>query len=238
MTKLDRKQERNVFYQVWVLQADRKKPRWPPQPLKAYTFSTSSMKPLNGIFPNLTGSKNSTFLTKFVFLGQSEKRWHLQSLIVCDIFDFFSEITQQNLTKFNKKQQLNVLFQACVSVPIGKNKMAVPASYWMRHFRLLLMKPLNGIDETWQEGKTERLLPRLWFSGRLEKQDSYPSLRNLMKFDKTWHEGITEHSLSVYRSDRKKKQDACLGLWLAKTFSTSSLKLRCWKPPGHYLCTP
>ena len=41
----------------------------------AKTFSTSPLKPLNGIQRNLTGSKNSTSSTKFVFFtGRSEKQ--------------------------------------------------------------------------------------------------------------------------------------------------------------------
>ena len=40
-----------------------------------FTFSTS-LKPLNGICPNLTGSKNSTSSAKFVFFGPIGKtRW-------------------------------------------------------------------------------------------------------------------------------------------------------------------
>ena len=39
-----------------------------------FTFSTSSLKPMNGIQQNLTGSKISTSFTKFVFWGQSEKQ--------------------------------------------------------------------------------------------------------------------------------------------------------------------
>ena len=40
----------------------------------AETFSTFSLKPLNGIQRNLTGSKISTSSIKFVFLGWSEKQ--------------------------------------------------------------------------------------------------------------------------------------------------------------------
>ena len=40
----------------------------------AETFLTSSLKPLNGIQQNLTGSKISTPSTKFVFFGQIEKQ--------------------------------------------------------------------------------------------------------------------------------------------------------------------
>ena len=51
----------------------------------AETFSTSPLKPLNGIERNLTGSKISMYSTKFVFFGpikmtaltDSSKRWHI-----------------------------------------------------------------------------------------------------------------------------------------------------------------
>ena len=59
----------------------------------AETFSTSSLKPLNGIQRNLTGSKMSTSSTKFVFFKQIGKtRWPPRPLIGWDIFNFFSEI--------------------------------------------------------------------------------------------------------------------------------------------------
>ena len=95
----------------------------------AETFSTSPLKPLNGIQRNLTGSKISTSSTKFVFFG-----------------------------------------------PIGKNKMAVLASDWLRHFRLLLWNRSTEFNETWQVARSQRPLPILCFSGRSEKQDGRPGL--------------------------------------------------------------
>ena len=57
----------------------------------AETFSTSPLKPLNGIQRNLTGSKISTPSTKFVFFGSIGKtRWPPWPLIGWDIFDFSS----------------------------------------------------------------------------------------------------------------------------------------------------
>ena len=121
-TKLDRKQDLNVLYQVFVFRADRKNKMaalvsdwlrhfrlllwysrtefnktWQEarsqRPLPslcfsdrsekqdgrpclwlAETFSTSPLKPLNGIQRNLTGSKISTSSTKFVFLGPIGKK--------------------------------------------------------------------------------------------------------------------------------------------------------------------
>ena len=54
------------------------------------------------------------------------------------IFDFSSEIAEQNSTKLDRKQDLNLLFQVCVFRADRKNKMAALASDWLRHFRLLL----------------------------------------------------------------------------------------------------
>ena len=64
------------------------------------TFSTFSLKPLNGIQWKLTGSKISTSSTKFLFFGQIGKtRWPPWPLIGWDIFDFFSETAEWNSTK-------------------------------------------------------------------------------------------------------------------------------------------
>ena len=52
-------------------------------------FSTSPLKPLNGIKRNLTGSKISTSSTKFVFFRLIRKtKWPTWPLIGWDIFDF------------------------------------------------------------------------------------------------------------------------------------------------------
>ena len=124
----------------------------------AETFSTSPLKPLNRIQWNLTGSKISTSSTKFVFYRADWKtRWWPWPLIVWDIFDFFSETTERNSMKVDRKQDLNFFYQVCV-------------------FR------------TDQEARSQCPLPSLCFSDRSEKQDGRPNL------------------------------------WLAETFSTSSLK--------------
>ena len=202
-TKLDRKQDLNVLYQVCVFRADQKNKmaalashwlrhfrlllwnRWTEfnetwqearskRPLSslcfsgrsekqdgrpglwlAETFSTSPLKPLNGIQWNLTGSKISVSSTKFVFFGPIGKtRWPPWPLIGWDIFDFSSKSAEQNSMKLDRKQDLNVLYQVCVFRAVRKNKMAVLASDWLRHFLLLLWKRWTEFNKTWQEARS------------------------------------------------------------------------------------
>ena len=49
-------------------------------------------------------------------------------LIGWEIFDFFSETAEQNSTKLDKKQDLNILCLVCVFCSDRKNKMAAQAS--------------------------------------------------------------------------------------------------------------
>ena len=92
------------------------------------------------------------------------------------IFDFSSETTEQNSTKLDRKQELNILYQVCVFRADRKNKMAALASDWLRHFRLLLWNRWTEFNETWKEARSQRPLPSLCFSGRSEKQDGRPGL--------------------------------------------------------------
>ena len=143
----------------------------------AETFSSSPLKPLNGIQRNLIGSKISTISTKFVFFGLIRKtRWPPWPLIGLDIFDFSSETAERNSTKLDRKQDLNDLYQVCVFRVGRKNKKAVLASDWLRHFWLLLWNRWTEIKETWQEARSQRTLPSLCFLGRKEKQDDRPGL--------------------------------------------------------------
>ena len=148
-TKLDRKQDLNALYQVCVFRTNRKKQNGRPGLWLADTFSTS-LKWLNGIQRNLTGSKISTPSAKFVFFGLIGKtRWPPWLLIGWDIFDFSSETAERNSTKLDRKQDLNALYQVCVFRAVRKNKMAALASDWLRHFRLLLWDRWTEFNETW-----------------------------------------------------------------------------------------
>ena len=97
----------------------------------AEIFLTSLQKPLNRIQTNLTGSKDSTSSTNFVFFGPTEKKNKMAArpLIGWDIFKFSSETTEWNLRKLDRKQDPNVLFQDCIFGPISKQKWL---SWWIR----------------------------------------------------------------------------------------------------------
>ena len=114
-TKLDRKQDLNVLYQVCIFRADRKN-KMAALVSDWLRHFQPPLKPLNRIQRNLTGSKISTSSTKFVFFGLIRKtRWLPWPLIGWDIFDFFYETAEQNSTKLDRKQCLNFLYQVCVS---------------------------------------------------------------------------------------------------------------------------
>ena len=237
-TKLDRKQDPNALYQVCVFRADKKKQDGRPGLWLAETFSTSPLKPLNGIQPNLTGSKISTPSTKFVFFEPIGKtRWPPLPLIGWDIFDFSSETAEWNSTKLDRKQDLNALYQVCVFWVDRKNKMAALASDWLRHFRLLLWNRWTKFNKTWQEARSQCPLPSLCFFGPIGKTrwPSWPLIgwdifdfssetaeRNSTTLDRKQDPNAL-YQVCVFRAD-KKKQDGRPGLWLAETFSTSSLK--------------
>ena len=113
----------------------------------AETFSTSPLKPLNGLQPNMTGSKISMSSTRFLFFGPIGKtRWPPWPLIGWDISDFSSEIAERNLMKLDRKQDLNVFYQVCVFRANRKNKMAVlanPSKRWHIVLRCTICGPLG-----------------------------------------------------------------------------------------------
>ena len=146
------------------------------RPLLTFKFSTSPLTLLNGIQRNLTGSKISTSSTKFVFFGPIRKtKWPPWPLIGWDIFDFSSETAERNSTKLNRKQDLNVLYQVCVFRADRKNKMAALASDWLSHFLPFFWNRWTEFNETWQETRSQCLLPSSCFSGWWVNKNFRPS---------------------------------------------------------------
>ena len=194
----------------------------------AETFSTSPLKPLNGIQRNLTGSKILTSSTTFVFLGPIRKtRWLPWPLIGWNIFDFSSETAERNSTKLDRKQDLNVLYQVCAFRADRKNKMAALASDWLRHFRLLLWNLWTEFNETWQEARSQRPLPNLCFWA--DRKTRWPpwcligwdifdfstetAERNSMKLDRKQDLNVL-YQVCVFTADRKNKIAALASDWL------------------------
>ena len=175
-TKLDRKQDLNVFYQVCVFRADRKN--------KMAALASDWLRHFRLLLWNRWTELNETYeearcqrpLPSLCFRADRKTRWPPWPLIGWDIFDFSSETAERNLTKLDRKQDLNVLYQVCVFRADRKNKMATLASDWLRHFRHLLWNRWMEFNETWQEARSQRPLPSLCFSGRSEKQDGRPGL--------------------------------------------------------------
>ena len=122
----------------------------------AETFSTSPLKPLNGINKTWQEARSQRPLQSLCFSGRSEKQ------------------DGRPATKLDRKRDLNVLYQVCVFRADWKKKMTVLASDWLRHFRLVLWNCSTEFNETWQGARSQRPLPSMCFSGRSEKQDGDP----------------------------------------------------------------
>ena len=69
-------------------------------------------------------ARSQSPLPSLCFFGQIRKtRWPPWPLIGWDIFDFSVETPERNSTNLDRKQDLNALYQVCVSFwPIGKTK--------------------------------------------------------------------------------------------------------------------
>ena len=136
------------------------------------TFSTSPLKPLNGIQRNLTGSKILMSSTKFVFFGLIGKtRWPPWPLIGWDIFDFSSETAEWNSTKLDRKQDLNVLYQVCVFRADRKNKMAAlanPPKRWHIVLRCTICGPLGLLFILRAKQLSNKLLEQGYVKERLK----------------------------------------------------------------------
>ena len=151
------------------------KTRWPPWPLIGRDIFDFSKTPE----PNSYKEKSLRLRWAIVIAHRpSSVRPSVvrPSGVNFHIFDFSSETAERNSTKLDKKQDLNTLYKVCVFWADRKNKMAALASDWLRHFRLLLWNRWTEFNETWQEARSQRPLPSLYFSGRSEKQDGRPGL--------------------------------------------------------------
>ena len=112
-TKLDRKRDLNVLYRVCVFRANRKKAALASDWLRNFRLS----------FRNRWTEFNETWQEadlnvhyKGFFPGRSENQDAPSPLICRDIYDFSSENNEQNYTKVNRKQYLNILYKVSIFV--------------------------------------------------------------------------------------------------------------------------
>ena len=144
------------------------------------------------------------------------------------IFDFFSETAEPNSIKHDRKQDLNVLYQVCVFQADRKNKMATPASDWLRHFLLLLWNCWIEFNKTWQEARSQRPLPSLCFFGPIGKTRWPPrpligwdildffsetAILNSTKLDRKQDLNVL-YQVCVFRANLKNNMAALASDWL------------------------
>ena len=90
-------------------------------------------------------------------------------LIGRDIFDF-SESAEQNSTKLDRKQDLNIHYQVCVLGPL-ETKMATLASDWPKPFFTSSLQRLNRIQWNLTGTRSQCFLPISCIWGRWENKD-------------------------------------------------------------------
>ena len=175
-------------------------------------------------------------LPSLCFLGYSEKQDGRPGLSLADTFSTSPLIPlnriQQNWTgsKISTSSTKFVFYGL-----IGK-KMAALASDLLRHFRILLWNCWMESNETLQEAKSQCPLPSCVFRADWKNKIAAPAFDLLRHFrlllwsrwtgfNETWQDARSQCPLpSCVFSGRLEKQDGRPGLWLAETFSTSSLK--------------
>ena len=112
-------------------------------------------------------ARSQSPLPSLCFSGRSEKQDGRPCLWLAETFSTFPltplNRIQRNLTG-SKISTSSTKFVFCRTD--RKNKMAVLASDWLKHFRLLLWNRWTEFNETWQEARSQRPLPSLCFSGR------------------------------------------------------------------------
>ena len=142
----------------------------------AETFSTSSLKPPNGILRNLTGSNITTSSTKCVFLANIKTRWPPWPPFSWVILTYYLELLNgfRNSTKLDRTQYLKVLYQ--VSFLTIRNQECRPGLWLVETFWTSL-KPLKGIQRNLTGSMIRTPCNEFVFSGRSENQVNHFNLQ-------------------------------------------------------------
>ena len=171
-TKLERKQDLNVLYQVF---GPIGKTRWPPWPVIGWDIFD---------FSSETAERNSTKLIRKqdlnvlyqVCVFRADLKNNMAAL-ASDWLRHFRLLLWNCWTEFNETWQearSQRRLPSCIFRANQKNKMDALASDWLRHFQTSPLKPLNGIqwNLTWSKISTSSTK----FVFFPEKQDGCPVL--------------------------------------------------------------
>ena len=186
-------------------------------------------------------ARSQRLLISLCFSSRSEEQDGHPTSHLPRHFDFSSVTAEQDSTKLDRKQDLNVVYQFCV---IRADKKGRPGLWLAETFSTSPLWPLNRIqrnltgskistssakfvlfDETWLETRYQRPLQSLCFSGRSEKQNGRPGLWLAETFSTSLlnriQQNLTGNKIHVYvnaifqvcdfRADRKKLLYVALG---------------------------
>ena len=209
------------------------KTRWPSLLLIGWDVFNSPQKPLNGIQRNLTWleARSQRPLSNLCFSGRSEKQDGRPASDWLNIFDFSSE---QNSTKLDRMQYLNVVYEVCVFRADRKNNMTALASDWLKHFWLFL-KPLKEIPQHLTGNKISTFSTKFVFLCRSEKYDGHSDIwivETVSTSPLKLLNGIQHYLIGIKISTSSTKFVIFgpigktrwpPGVWLADTFLTSPL---------------
>ena len=175
-TKLDRKQDLNVLYQVCVFRADRKN--------KMAALASDWLRHFRLLLWNRWTELNESWqearsqrpLPSLCFGPIGKTRWPPWSLIGWDIFDFSSETADLNSTKLDRKQDLNVLYQVCVFSGRSEKQDGRPGFWLPQTFSTFPLKLLNGIWWNLTGSKISMSFTKFVFFEPIKKKDGRPCL--------------------------------------------------------------
>ena len=194
----------------------------------AETFSTSPLKPLNGIQQNLKGSKISTSSTKFVFLGRLEKQDGRPGLWLAETF-WTSPLKPLNGIQRNLKgSKISMSSTKFMFLgPMGKQD-GSPGLWLAETFSSSPLKRLKGIQRYLTGSKISMSSTKYMFLGPIGKTrwppwpligwdifdfSSETAERNSKKLDRKQDLNVL-YKGCVFRADRKNKMAALASDWL------------------------
>ena len=165
-TKLDRKQDINVLYQV-VFFGPIGKTRWPPDLWMLRHFRLLLWNRWTEFNKTWQEARSQRPLPSLCFSGWSEKQdghpglWLVETFLTSPLKPLNGNQRHLTGSKIKKSATKFVFFR-----PIGKTRLPPCPLIGWDIFRLLLWNHWTEFNETWQEARSQHSLPSLCFSGR------------------------------------------------------------------------